>query len=76
MMHVLPEMVSTYRELYGKGAFPLPFLIAVLGFLLILFVDRVLFDAHIEVKLDDEGFLDSQEKLTDYNEGGSYENSM
>ena len=45
MMHVLPEQASNYVALY-PDAFPLPYLLMVCGYALILLIDRILFNAH------------------------------
>ena len=53
LMHIMPEQTESYAELTENGiigpklgSFPLPFLLVVLGYTLILIIDKVLFDAH------------------------------
>lgn len=53
LMHIMPEQTESYQGLAddgeiskGLGSFPLPFLLMVLGYTLILIIDKVLFDAH------------------------------
>ena len=51
LMHIMPEQVESwdaYQEEEGiEGGFPLPFLIVIAGYGLMLLLDRVLFDAHV-----------------------------
>lgn len=48
MMHILPEQASNYAALM-PDAFPLPFFLTVCGYVLILLIDRILFNAHLKV---------------------------
>jgi len=45
LMHIMPEQVEAYEEV-GEVDFPMPFLILVIGYTLILIIDKVLFDTH------------------------------
>ena len=45
LMHIMPEQVESYAEV-GNTDFPMPFFILVLGYTLILIIDKVAFDTH------------------------------
>ena len=46
-IHVLPEEIETWNEISGPGkVFPLPELLAFIGYTIILILDKVLFDTH------------------------------
>ena len=56
LMHILPEQLEGYKSLdinHELKEFPLPFLLLVCGYTLILVIDRVLFDAHSDDDEDD-----------------------
>lgn len=55
LMHVLPEQVGLYADLKGKGVFPLPFMLAMIGYTLILLIDKIMFNAQV--------ILDQNEKI-------------
>ena len=47
LIHVLPEMIEGWTEISGsERVFPLPELLAFIGYTLILILDKVLFDTH------------------------------
>jgi len=55
-MHIMPEQVESweeYQKAHGGGEFPLPFLIVISGYALMLVLDRILFDAHVGGHDDD-----------------------
>ena len=46
-IHVLPEEIEAWNEISGEGkVFPLPELLAFVGYTIILILDKVLFDTH------------------------------
>ena len=48
LMHVLPEMIERWTEIVSPArVFPLPELMAFIGYTLILSLDKVLFDTHV-----------------------------
>jgi zinc transporter 1/2/3 len=56
LMHIMPEQVNNYNELWEENhpssededndPFPMPFLLLVIGYTLILSIDKVIFDTH------------------------------
>ena len=47
LIHVLPEEIEAWNEIAGsEKVFPLPELLAFMGYTLILVLDKVLFDTH------------------------------
>ena len=51
LMHIMPEQSESWQGLSGEKIekikfFPFPYLLLVLGYTLILVIDRVFFDAH------------------------------
>jgi len=45
-VHILPEAATSYAELKGPDAFPLPYTLVFVGYSIILLMDKVLFDTH------------------------------
>jgi zinc transporter 1/2/3 len=63
LTHIMPEEVNAWNELHeGEKTFPWPYLILVLGYTLMLTIDKVVFDAH-EI-LDGHGHGHGQGSLT------------
>ena len=66
LMHIMPEQISSYNSEIcgddpdGKGCedgaakFPLPYLLVVVGYTVILVLDKVIFDAHSMLHGEDE----------------------
>ena len=49
IMHIMPEQTEAYADLKKdeKDPYPLPFLLFIVGYTIILIIDKVLFDSHI-----------------------------
>ena len=46
LVHILPEEAQLWGELYPDADFPLPYFLVVCGFVLILTIDKVIFESH------------------------------
>ena len=46
LVHILPEQYESYTELHVSD-FPLPFVLLLVGYTLILMIDKVLFDTQV-----------------------------
>jgi zinc transporter 1/2/3 len=62
LMHIMPEQVEAYAGIQEeKGlddSFPMPFFLCIIGYTIILVIDKVLFDTHVifdDHEHDDEG---------------------
>ena len=76
IMHVLPEEITAWEEYcdYPKKIFPLPELLAFAGYVIILLLDKVLFDAHAIFDAADNtaGVVDPAEKKLERDIRGSF----
>ena len=54
LMHIMPEQTENYNDLYEDSKFPLPFLFLMVGYVLILVLDKVMFDTHSAFHKEDE----------------------
>ena len=61
LMHIMPEQVENYEQLINGDEneddadnFPVPFLLLVAGYTLILLIDKVIFDSSLAHSHDDE----------------------
>jgi uncharacterized membrane protein len=50
----MPEQTEHYNEIYVDSKFPLPFLFLMVGYVLILVLDKVMFDTHSAFHKEDE----------------------
>ena len=76
IMHVLPEEITAWEEYCGHPAkiFPLPELLAFAGYVIILLLDKVLFDAHAILDAGDSAgeAVDPAEKKLERDIRGSF----
>lgn len=52
--HILPEAAGDYAELKGDEAFPLPYVLTFIGYSIILFMDKVMYDSS-QLMFENEG---------------------
>jgi zinc transporter 1/2/3 len=54
LMHIMPEQTEHFNDLEYDTKLPLPFLFLISGYILILVLDKVLFDTHSVFHNDDD----------------------
>ena len=49
LMHIMPEQTESYADLYPDSEIPLPYLLLLGGYSLILVIDKILFNEPITI---------------------------